>query len=57
MAKQVKEAKKFEFSKVGSILDNIAKSVPIVIEKEVKENNLYQQLLSIGRKLSAKLVG
>ena len=29
-----KEAKKFEFSKVGSILDNIAKSVPIKIEKE-----------------------
>ena len=32
-----KEAKKFEFSKVGSILDNIAKSVPIQIEKEIKE--------------------
>jgi RecA/RadA recombinase len=37
MAKQVKEAKKFEFSKVGTILDNIAKSVPIQIEKEIKE--------------------
>ena len=36
MAKK-KEAKKFEFSKVGSILDNIAKSVPIQIEKEIKE--------------------
>jgi len=32
-----KEVKKFEFSKIGSILDNIAKSVPIQIEKEIKE--------------------
>jgi RecA/RadA recombinase len=37
MAKQQKEVKRFEFSKVGTILDNIGKSIPIVIEKEVKE--------------------
>lgn len=37
MAKQTKEVKKFEFSKVGSILDNISKTVPIMIEKEIKE--------------------
>ena len=37
MAKQLKESKKFEFSKVGTILDNIAKTVPIQIEKEVKD--------------------
>jgi RecA/RadA recombinase len=38
MAKQTgKEVKKFEFSKIGSILDNIAKSVPIQVEKEIKE--------------------
>lgn len=36
MAK-TKEVKKFEFTKVGSILDNIAKTVPILIEKEIKE--------------------
>lgn len=36
MAKK-KEVKKFEFSKVGSILDNIAKTVPIQIEKDIKE--------------------
>jgi len=36
MAKQ-KEVKKFEFSKVGTILDNIAKNVPIVVEKEIKD--------------------
>ena len=32
-----KEVKKFEFSKIGSILDNIAKTVPIQVEKEIKE--------------------
>lgn len=37
MAKASKEVKKFEFSKVGNILDNIAKNVPIQIEKEIKE--------------------
>ena len=38
MAKtEKKEVKKFEFSKIGSILDNIAKSVPIQVEKEIKE--------------------
>jgi RecA/RadA recombinase len=36
MAK-TKEIKKFEFSKVGSILDNISKTIPIQIEKEIKE--------------------
>ena len=38
MAKtQTKEVKRFEFSKVGSILDNISKTIPIQIEKEIKE--------------------
>lgn len=39
MAKQVKEKeiKKFEFSRVGTILDNIAKTVPIHIDKEIRE--------------------
>lgn len=36
MAK-TKEIKKFEFTKVGSILDNISKTIPIQIEKEIKE--------------------
>jgi RecA/RadA recombinase len=58
MAKQQKEVKKFEFSKVGSILDNIAKTIPIVIEKEVKE----KKFISTGNylldaSLSARLVG
>jgi RecA/RadA recombinase len=59
MAKQEKkEVKKFEFSKVGSILDNIAKSTPILIEKEIKERNY----ISCGNYLldaclSSKLIG
>jgi RecA/RadA recombinase len=32
-----KTEKKFEFTKIGSILDNIAKTVPIQIKKEIKE--------------------
>ena len=50
MAKtQAKEVKKFEFSKVGSILDNIAKTVPIVIEKEITTSFGYWWLrLSSG---------
>ncbi len=57
MAKQ-KEVKKFEFSKVGSILDNIAKSVPILVEKEIKE----KQFISTGvylldAALAGKLLG
>lgn len=57
MAKQ-KEVKKFEFSKVGTILDNISKSIPIQIEKEIKE----RQFLSTGvylldACLSGKLLG
>jgi len=39
MAKEVKgkQVKKFEFSKVGAILDNIAKTVPIHIDREIAE--------------------
>ena len=59
MAKQEKkEVKKFEFSKVGNILDNIAKTTPILIEKELKERNYISTgnyLLDAA--LSAKLVG
>ena len=58
MAKQGKEVKRFEFSKVGSILDNIAKSVPIVIEKEVKKKSFVStEGYLLDAALSAKLVG
>lgn len=39
-----KEVKKFEFSKIGTILDNIGKNIPIQIEKEIKE----RKFLSTG---------
>jgi len=59
MAKtQTKELKKFEFSKVGTILDNISKNVPIVIEKEVKEKSFISTgCYLLDAALSARLVG
>ena len=59
MAKQSsKEVKKFEFSKVGSILDNIAKNIPIQIEKEVKEKTfLTTGVYLLDAALSGKLLG
>lgn len=59
MAKtQAKEVKKFEFSKVGTILDNISKTVPIVIEKEIKEKTFISTgCYLLDAALSARLVG
>lgn len=60
MAKIAKKdtGKKFEFSKVGTILDNISKSVPIVIEKEVKEKKFISTgCYLLDAALSARLVG
>jgi RecA/RadA recombinase len=58
MAKQTKEVKKFEFSKVGSILDNISKNVPIQIEKEIKEKTFISTgVYLLDAALSAKLIG
>ena len=57
MAKEKKEVKRFEFSKVGTILDNIAKTTPILIEKELKERTYISTgnyLLDAA--LSARLV-
>ena len=59
MAKtQAKEVKKFEFSKVGSILDNIAKTVPILVEKEIKEKKfLTTGVYLLDAALSGRLLG
>ena len=58
MAKAVKEGKKFEFSKVGSILDNIAKSIPIQIEKEIKEKTFITTgVYLLDAALSGRLLG
>lgn len=60
MAKVSKEkdnSKKFEFSKVGSILDTIAKSLPIQIEKEVKEKKFISTgCYILDAALSARLL-
>ena len=56
--KESKEVKKFEFSKVGSILDNIAKSVPIQIEKEIKEKTFITTgVYLLDAALSGRLLG
>jgi RecA/RadA recombinase len=56
--KEIKEVKKFEFSKVGSILDNISKTVPIVIEKEIKEKTFISTgVYLLDAALSARLLG
>ena len=58
MAKQAKEVKRFEFSKVGTILDNIAKSIPIQIEKEIKEKQFITTgVYLLDAALSGKLLG
>lgn len=58
MAKKQESGKKFEFSKVGSILDNISKNVPIVIEKEIKEKSFISTgCYLLDAALSARLVG
>jgi len=56
--KEVKEVKKFEFSKIGSILDNIAKTIPIQIEKEIKEKKFITTgVYLLDAALSGKLLG
>jgi RecA/RadA recombinase len=59
MAKEVKkDIKKFEFSKVGTMLDNIAKTVPIQIEKEIRERKFISSgVYLLDAALSAKLLG
>ena len=58
MAKITKEVKKFEFSKVGSLLDNIAKTIPIEIEKEIKAKTFISTgVYILDAALSARLLG
>lgn len=61
MAKASKEkdnSKKFEFSKIGAIMDNIAKKIPILYEKEVKPRTYISTgVYLLDAALSAKLLG
>ena len=57
MAKVTKEIKKFEFSKVGNILDQISKTIPIRIEKEIKEKEYISTgIYLLDASLSGKLL-
>jgi RecA/RadA recombinase len=56
MAKKV--SAKFEVSKIGTILDNISKTIPIQIEKEIKEKEFISTgVYILDAALSGKLIG
>jgi RecA/RadA recombinase len=58
MAKAKKEVKKFQFSEVGKILDNLTKTVSIVIEKEKKEKSYISTgIYLLDCAISGKLLG
>lgn len=57
MAKK-KQSNEFEFSKVGTILDNISKKVPIYIEKEVTQRSFISTgVYILDAALSAQMIG
>lgn len=52
------KSKKFEFSKIGSLIDNIAKKTPILIEKEDKDvNRISTGIYILNACLSGSLFG
>jgi RecA/RadA recombinase len=56
-SQQPKETKKFEFSKVGTILDNISKTTPIKVVKECKEKTFISTgVYLLDACLSARLL-
>lgn len=58
MAKTTKEVKKFEFSKVNTILDNIAKNVSITIDREIKPKQYISTgSLTLNAALSGSIYG
>lgn len=59
MAKQEKKAEKkgFSFTKVGDLLNNISKSVPVIIESEIKERKFINTgVYLLNAALSAKML-
>ena len=60
MAKAVKEkeVKRFQFSQIGNILDNISKTVPIHIDREIKEKKFISSgVYLLDASISGKLLG
>jgi RecA/RadA recombinase len=57
MAKKT-EKKSFSFSKVGDLLNNITKKVPVIIETEIKERKFIDTgVYLLNAALSARMVG
>jgi RecA/RadA recombinase len=57
-SKKEDSSKKFEFSKIGAIMDGIAKKVPILYEKEVRSRTYISTgVYLLDAALSAKLLG
>jgi len=58
MAKKEKDSKKFEFSKIGSLMNNIAKTVPIIIDTDIKEKKFISTgVYLLDAALSSRLLG
>ncbi len=58
MAKKQDSGKKFEFSKIGSIMNNIAKSVPIIIDDKIKEKRFISTgVYLLDAALSSRILG
>jgi len=56
MAKKI-EKKSFSFSKVGDLLDNISKKVPVIIEKEIQERRFISTgVYLLNAALSARMM-
>lgn len=52
-----KETKKFEFSKIGNIMSNIAKNVPIIIDNQIREKKFISTgVYLLDAALSARLL-
>lgn len=57
MAKKEKEKKSFTFSKVGNLLDNITKKVPVIIENEIKERKFIDTgVYLLNAALSSRMI-
>jgi RecA/RadA recombinase len=56
--KEENKKKKFEFSKIGNIMNNIAKSVPIIIDDKIKEKKFISTgVYLLDAAISSKLLG
>jgi len=58
MAKKTENKKSFSFSKVGDLLNNITKKVPVIIESEAKERKFIDTgVYLLNAALSARMIG